>query len=344
MSSMTDYSSWSPASTSASGLSPHSPVHPASLVDPANHSSAILELLDIEFTPSVIAYIVECVSDTVRFALTRDSPNQDDHAQRTSKLPSYESQFPKFVRSVLSRAEVTPATVLVALVYIARARAHLSIAIEDWALERVFLGALIVASKFTQDSTLRNVHWALCTGVFGKRDIGRIEREFLEVLDWDLLVKEEEILAHWEGVMGLETGTIESGLPAVADMSGVKSESSSSTPSTTSSSYRHSHHHHRHPYHHPHHHHRHTVPELEPSSPTSTCSSSLPTPHMTLSVPETLPVEVSLPVLTRQSGKEEHQHHSRFGDLLHALHLPRIGGHHGHRNRPQARPISVSAA
>ena len=29
--------------------------------------------------------------------------------------------------------------------------------------------------------------------MFGKRDVGRIEREFLEVLDWDLAVSEEEI-------------------------------------------------------------------------------------------------------------------------------------------------------
>ncbi|KAJ7303556.1 Hsp70 protein-domain-containing protein [Mycena albidolilacea] len=55
---------------------------------------------------------------------------------------------------------------------------------------RVFPGALIVASKYTNDSTLKNLHWALCTGVFEKRDVGRIEREFLDVLDWELGVGE----------------------------------------------------------------------------------------------------------------------------------------------------------
>ncbi|KAJ7029163.1 hypothetical protein C8F04DRAFT_931673, partial [Mycena alexandri] len=83
-----------------------------------------------------------------------------------------------FVSNVLARAEVAAPAVLTALVYIARARPHLSIALEEWALERVFLGAIIVASKYLNDSTLKNVHWALCTGVFGKRDVGRIEREF----------------------------------------------------------------------------------------------------------------------------------------------------------------------
>ncbi|KAJ7848975.1 hypothetical protein B0H14DRAFT_2310368, partial [Mycena olivaceomarginata] len=97
------------------------------------------------------------------------------------------TKFTAFARTVLSCAEVTPPTLLVALVYIARARPHLSIA-----LERIFLGALIVASKYTNDSTLKNVHWVLCTGVFEKRDVGQIKHEFLDVLDWELGVGEAE--------------------------------------------------------------------------------------------------------------------------------------------------------
>ena len=38
-------------------------------------------------------------------------------------------------------------TVLATLVYIDRSKPHLHIGLEQWALERVFLGALIVASK-----------------------------------------------------------------------------------------------------------------------------------------------------------------------------------------------------
>lgn len=51
----------------------------------------------------------------------------------------------------------------------------------------------LTLAQFTNDSTLQNIHWAIATGVFGKRDVGRIEREFLEVLDWDLTVSENEI-------------------------------------------------------------------------------------------------------------------------------------------------------
>ena len=84
--------------------------------------------------------------------------------------------------------------ILVTLVYIHRSKPHLSIETEEWALHRVFLGALILASKYTNDSTLKNSQWAIATGLFGKRDIGRVEREFLDVLDWELAVSESDIL------------------------------------------------------------------------------------------------------------------------------------------------------
>jgi hypothetical protein len=51
------------------------------------------------------------------------------------------------VNNVLTRAEVEVPVVLATLVYLNRAKAHLHIALEEWANERVFLGALIVASK-----------------------------------------------------------------------------------------------------------------------------------------------------------------------------------------------------
>ncbi|KAJ7853103.1 hypothetical protein B0H13DRAFT_2254875 [Mycena leptocephala] len=148
-----------------------SPVHAASLVDPATHAPALMQLIDIKLDRHVM---------TVDYAMGR--------THSTTGLSS--SKFTTFVSTVLARAEVAPATVLVSLVYIHRARPHLSIALEEWALERVFLGSLIVASKYTNDSTLKNVHWALCTG-----------REFLDVLDWDLSVGESDLLAHHEGLL-----------------------------------------------------------------------------------------------------------------------------------------------
>ncbi|KAJ7221965.1 hypothetical protein B0H12DRAFT_300934 [Mycena haematopus] len=292
-SSRTSYSSWSPSSKSSS-----SPVHPASLVDPSTHSPELMQLVHIDLSTPVIEYVVDCVSETINVALGR-APGS-----RSSRTP----KFTRFVSDVLSRAEVVPPTLLVALVYVARSRHHVAIALEEWALERVFLGALIVASKYTQDSTLRNVHWALVTGVFGKGDIGRIEREFLEVLDWQLGVAEADVLAHHEGLVAAAYGAEVS---VVVEKEYVQAARRSSFGA---------------------------VPELELSSPQSSAGSLspctpvshamdmdmdiAPSPTSTLVSP---PMEIHIPtpaktISTRKSAHpHQHARRRRLRDLLHGF-------------------------
>ncbi|KAJ7609297.1 hypothetical protein DFH06DRAFT_1346489 [Mycena polygramma] len=347
-SSPTSYADWSPSSSSKSNRS--SPVHPASQVDPETHSPELMQLVDLTLSKPVIAYIVDCVSETVDYAFNRPA-----HAPRSP----FHRRFTKFVGTVLSRAEVTPPTVLVALAYIARARPHLSIALEEWALERVFLGALVVASK--------NVHWALCTGVFGKGDIGRIEREFLEVLDWDLGVREAELLAHHEGLLGAAAGVRAPKLPAKVEVEVVYThtkevdmpmEMDVDVDAHTSP--------------------MHSVPELSgsPHSSAATLSPRTPVSHVmsvspspmaftpsppaasalvsaTTLVPSStpapslrlarcpLPTLRGTPGLTKPAhgntnGKAPHPHaHGRLHTFLHALHSH--NGHHGHHHTVQLR-------
>ncbi|KAJ7029155.1 hypothetical protein C8F04DRAFT_1043596 [Mycena alexandri] len=152
-------------------------------------SSLLMQLLHLPIDRPVIDYIVHCVSGTVTHALGR------------SEVPSsYNAPFTSFVSTVLARCAGTIATVLTSLSYISRARPNIYIPSIEWAIERVFLGALIVASKYTGDSTMRNVHWAACTGIFSTRDICRIESEFLEVLDRELGVSEADLLAQHAGL------------------------------------------------------------------------------------------------------------------------------------------------
>jgi hypothetical protein len=181
------------------------------------------------------------------------------------RRPSHKS-FHTFATNVITRAEVTTPTVLVALTYMDRAKPHLHIALEEWALERVFLGALIVASKYSNDSTLKNVHWALCTGVFGKRDVGRIEREFLDVLDYELGITEDALLSHHDGLADL----------VLPRQSHRVQPTVSSKPQQQQQP-------------HPHHHRsrsNNSVPELSPCSPESSSSSSSPQTPESVSIEE----------------------------------------------------------
>jgi hypothetical protein len=145
-------------------------VHQASLVDPSLHSPALLELLDIKLTQPVIDYVVNCVVETADYAMGRTSQQQQQQLQPThprrhhhlsspsrpsspapqSLSAARRADFARFVASVLSRADVSAAVVLATLVYVDRAKPHLHIALEEWVLERVFLGALIVASKVSR--------------------------------------------------------------------------------------------------------------------------------------------------------------------------------------------------
>ena len=131
---------------------------------------------------------------------------------------------------MICTSRVSVAVVLVALVYIKRAKPHLRITAERWACERIFVGALVLAGKvsfsfplplfpfffslcdviydlivlippiynlqYLNDKMMKNVIWARCSGIFEHRDVGRMEREMLNILDWDLSVHEEELLAH----------------------------------------------------------------------------------------------------------------------------------------------------
>ncbi|KAK7030411.1 hypothetical protein VNI00_014155 [Paramarasmius palmivorus] len=294
---------YSPASSSRS-----SPVHPASLVDPATHSPALMQLIDIKINRPVIEYVVDCVSETVDYAMGRSSPPRGRASTRRPEL----QKFTTFVTNVLTRAEVTTPVVLASLVYIDRAKPHLHIALEEWALERVFLGALIVASKYLNDSTLKNVHWALCTGVFGKRDVGRIEREFLDVLDWELQITEDDLLSHHAG---LSAAAFPHQQPAF------------SPRHTTFAASRN--------------HHRSSadVPELEPcssphSSDSSSSSSSPQTPSsLDASSPESYPRKSSRHTPKKSSGS--------FHDLIRSFPIPHPGRHHHQQHTQNQFPIHV---
>ncbi|KLO14928.1 hypothetical protein SCHPADRAFT_888947 [Schizopora paradoxa] len=147
----------------------------------------ILAVVHSKVNERVVDYIVERVVDTVAYGLGRPS------SSKLLLVPEGQDTFPTFVHKVLRRAEVTMSVVIGALTYIERARSHLRIAVEEWALHRVFLGSLILAAKYLNDSSLKNAHWALCTRLFGKRDVARVEREFLDVLNWELAVKENDV-------------------------------------------------------------------------------------------------------------------------------------------------------
>ncbi|KAF9521701.1 hypothetical protein CPB83DRAFT_731240, partial [Crepidotus variabilis] len=169
-----------------------SSVHQWSLFPASMHSPQLLKLVNTKITSTTVEYLVDLVVDVGTHGFRRTSSTRPK--LQVSKT------FVDLVKRVLRAAEITMPTLLVTLVYLERAKTVIEIPEDKMTLERVFLGALITASKYLNDVTWRNVHWSMFTALFGKNDIGHIERQFLQVLDYQLRVSEEDILNHYEGV------------------------------------------------------------------------------------------------------------------------------------------------
>lgn len=138
-------------------------IHPFSFMDYDSHPESIYELLQVKVDRVLIgtwpssllpafsslihvlptATIVEEASETVNYALGLPTTSRGRSSTRTTR----NKEFTRFVERVLDTAETSITDILVTLAYMRRARAHLSIETEEWALHRVFLGALILAHK-----------------------------------------------------------------------------------------------------------------------------------------------------------------------------------------------------
>ena len=187
---------------------------------------------------------------------------------------------------------------------------------------------LITLFQYLNDSTLKNVHWALCTGVFGKRDIGRIEREYLDVLDFELAVTEDDILSNHQGLMSIALG-IHRPHPEKAHSRVVDSHHLE-VPSPTSTR---------------NHRRRTPVPELEPSSPDSSSTSSSASSY---SSPQTPSSTESSPAHEPQQKSTIQPFHPKKSvsattmEILRSFPLPLPGSSHQSRSWRQSQfPIHL---
>jgi hypothetical protein len=149
--------------------------HPASLVDPRDHSQELLDFLELDaqnrciigksvyqsldlrgatrlYTRSnvlILDYIVCTTTDVAAHALKLD-PTEKTRSNLLSlsdKMHSKYCGFNQFVSNVIRRSRTRTPTILVALLYLKRTKLQLDVPPLDWILHRLFLGALILATK-----------------------------------------------------------------------------------------------------------------------------------------------------------------------------------------------------
>lgn len=149
---------------------------------------------EVPLCPPFFDYVVDRLADVVATALD-PSWSCEPHAH-----PVRHPFLRPFVEAVITKSRCRTSTVLVALAYLDRARPRLRISAGMWACERALIGALALANKYTNDEIYSTKAWAIASGLFTVRDVVRAERELIQVLHFDLHVREAELAAHYEAI------------------------------------------------------------------------------------------------------------------------------------------------
>ncbi|OZJ05136.1 hypothetical protein BZG36_01398 [Bifiguratus adelaidae] len=108
-------------------------------------------------------------------------------------------ELEEFIRFIIDNTDITPTSLVVALIYLERLRLSLPReAHGDFDTPyRLFLAAIIVASKYTSDyGYLRNSvvsNLVARLGLFDAADINTFERCFLGLLNYDLSIQKKDI-------------------------------------------------------------------------------------------------------------------------------------------------------
>lgn len=142
---------------------------------------------------------------------------------RTAKVVSTS----QFVREILKRSKTTYSTLQAALYYIFRIKAsvteHMVKRQTGPTMEkpspkdcifcgrRMFLAALMVASKFLQDRTYRNSAWAKISGLT-TAEITFSEMTFLQLIDYELFIS-KETFDRWQHVLSSHINQLMNTLP-----------------------------------------------------------------------------------------------------------------------------------
>ncbi|KAF9268365.1 hypothetical protein L218DRAFT_954726 [Marasmius fiardii PR-910] len=165
------------------------PCHPYSLIPRCLHNPLLVQLIDYGVTIEMIDYVTLQTVNTVCI-----------DGQRSGADPSLRD----FIYRLVKHVNVSVGTLLTTVIYYDRIRPKLVEASgARGARHRLFLATLIVASKYLNDSSPKTTHWQKYANITTLENVNIMERQLLELLDFNLRFNEEEACRYFAPFMAI---------------------------------------------------------------------------------------------------------------------------------------------
>lgn len=151
---------------------------------------ALYAFLNRPVSADMVALLVATTESVISVPRTHQNdayltpPASPTGAQQSVPVPS----LTHFIQRLIEHSHVQTATLMTSLVYLNRLRAVMAPGAQgmETTHHRIFLGSLILAAKFTNDSSPLNRHWSKYTdGLLDITQVNALERELIEYIGWD---------------------------------------------------------------------------------------------------------------------------------------------------------------
>ncbi|CAN3360064.1 PHO85 cyclin-1 [Diutina catenulata] len=109
-----------------------------------------------------------------------------------------------FLTRLVKYTNIYTGTLMATLVYLQRLKSRLPPNAQGLPCtrHRILLSCIILSSKFHNDSSPKNCHWAEYTdGLFSAQDVNLMERQLYYLLDWDLKVPTADLIQELESFL-----------------------------------------------------------------------------------------------------------------------------------------------